>query len=156
SALTFVANTTSPQTFIDFNAPANVQVYYKVSATNGAGEGSCTNPVMGESVADPPTQPQNVQVNAYAGRNQVTWQPPADDGGTPIQQYRVWYMDQVDGGCGASSQVVTLPASQLSLHDPTYTPHVARYYYVQALSQLAGVCSPPGHGVTNDVGKPGA
>src|SRR5581483_7016557 len=155
SALAFVANTTSPQSFIDQSAPVNANLYYKVSATNAAGEGTCTNPAQGSATADPPTQPQGVAVSPFSGRNQVTWLAPADDGGTSIQQYRVWWNDQNDVGCNQSVHQVTLPSSQLGYNDTSYAVHVTRYYYVQALSQLPGACS-PGVAVVNNVGKPSA
>ncbi|UCE74687.1 MAG: fibronectin type III domain-containing protein, partial [Methanomassiliicoccales archaeon] len=69
--------------------------YYKVSAVNGAGEGSKSN----ETIATPVTVPSApLDLVAIAGNGQISlsWLTPSSDGGLPIIGYKIYRGDNLD------------------------------------------------------------
>src|SRR5439155_1404393 len=66
--------------------------YYQVTAENSAGEGPRSNEASAtpNAPATPPTQPQNLAATPGDGHVDLTWDPPANDGGLPILEYRVY------------------------------------------------------------------
>jgi hypothetical protein len=62
---------------------------FTVTASNADGSGAASGPSPQVTPTGPPTAPLNVSATPGNGRATVTWQPSADDGGAPIQQYTV-------------------------------------------------------------------
>jgi hypothetical protein len=77
-------------TFTDSTAPADMTLYYGVSARNNAGNGPLSNVV---SVDVPsvtvPSAPRTVSVNEKKAVVTLTWGTPQTDGGSPITGYIV-------------------------------------------------------------------
>lgn len=65
---------------------------YKVTASNYIGEGPASN-IVSEYIGTVPSSPQNLEAEPNNGRIDLSWEPPIDDGGSPISGYIV-YLDQ--------------------------------------------------------------
>jgi fibronectin type 3 domain-containing protein len=136
--------------FRDSGIPNGAVRYYKVSAVNGAGEGSLSVEV---SAAAPvlPSQPQSFAASRgpSAGQITLTWQAPADNGGSAVSAYRV-YRGDTSGSEGFLQQV----GSVLGFTDSGLPNGVTRCYEVSAVNavgegprsveQCAFTSSPPG------------
>ena len=74
----------------DWNVTKGTRYYYKVIAFNEAGNGTSYNSII---PCSPPSPPTNLSLNASDGMIRVTWQRPADDGGSAITGYIVYIWD---------------------------------------------------------------
>jgi fibronectin type 3 domain-containing protein len=112
----------------DTNVTNNVKYFYKVSAQNAVGEGppSLTVNATPRPPAGPPGAPRNLM--AVAGNNyvQLTWDPPASDGGAAIIGYRL-FRGTVKGAGG-----LLLEVTGTSHNDTTATNNITYYYSVSA------------------------
>ncbi|TLZ66884.1 MAG: hypothetical protein E6K12_05390 [Methanobacteriota archaeon] len=75
----------------------------------------------------PPSAPQNLQASAGDGQVTLTWNPPSDDGGSPILLYTI-YRGTSSGG---ESFLLTVPLVTTYI-DLTVTNGVTYYYQVSA------------------------
>lgn len=73
----------------DKNVSLGKRYYYRVSATNKAGEGERSAMVDCELSPTRPGVPLNLTAKAGDGQVALTWLAPADDGGSPVTGYRV-------------------------------------------------------------------
>lgn len=80
-------------TFLDTGLANGTTYHYQVSAHNLVGEGAVSNEANATAF-DVPPEPVHVAATAGPAANEITvsWDPPEDDGGTPITQY-VLYRD---------------------------------------------------------------
>ncbi|MFP4545569.1 MAG: fibronectin type III domain-containing protein, partial [Methanomassiliicoccales archaeon] len=86
--------TTGSTSYTDSSVTNGQKYYYKVSAVNSEGEG----PKSSEVSATPessdektvPSAPQNLKVTPGDGSASVSWDPPADDGESDIDYYKVY------------------------------------------------------------------
>ena len=104
---------------------------YRVAASNGAGEGarSATAAVTVTAV-DSPT---NVAVaSASAQEIVLTWDPPDDDGGGPVERYNVYRCTRDPGSACADSNVEVQVGDRIGSVDPPLTR------YVDPVSTAAG------------------
>lgn len=78
--------------------PNNALRYYKVSAVNPAGEGQLTTVDEARS-PNVPTEPTNVTTDRGPGVGEITicWDPPTNDGGLAVDDYRI-YRSATPGG----------------------------------------------------------
>src|SRR5437870_6288979 len=108
--------------------------YYKVSAVNAVGDG----PLSNEASATPttpatkPGAPRNLQATPGDGQVTLNWQPPSNDGGSPILLYTI-YRGNSSGG---ESFLITVPLVT-TYTDATVTNGVTYYYQVSATNALA-------------------
>jgi hypothetical protein len=123
-----------------------VTVHYVVSAINSIGE----SPMSLEAFATTFARPSVVQnfVAAPAplvgvpGRTMLSWKAPATNGGTPVQNYRVYRSNQMQ----AQALVATLPAAARNFVDSTLLPLLPYQYQVVAVNMVgegprAGACT---------------
>ncbi len=100
--------------------------YYQVSAKNSIGEG----PKSGEVnvlIASLPTEPENVQTSVGNGYVNLTWDPPSDDGGSPITNYRIY-----KGTTSVGESFLTEIDNILFYNDTSVINGVTYYYQVSA------------------------
>jgi hypothetical protein len=66
--------------------------YYQVSASNAQGEGQRSSEATAtpQSSFDTPSAPQNLNAAGGDGKVDLTWAPPANQGGAPVSKYRVY------------------------------------------------------------------
>ncbi|MFP4196398.1 MAG: fibronectin type III domain-containing protein [Methanomassiliicoccales archaeon] len=87
--------TTGSTSYTDSSVTNGQKYYYKVSAVNSEGEGpkssevSATPESSGENTV--PSEPVNVRAEMIDGSITLTWNPPADDGGSAVSQYKVYW-----------------------------------------------------------------
>src|SRR5437870_185370 len=107
--------------------------YYKVSAVNAVGDG----PLSNEASATPttpatkPGAPRNLQATPGDGQVTLNWQPPSNDGGSPILLYTI-YRGNSSGG---ESFLITVPLVT-TYTDATVTNGVTYYYKVSATNAI--------------------
>ncbi|MFH0815276.1 MAG: fibronectin type III domain-containing protein [Methanobacteriota archaeon] len=80
--------------YADAAVTAGRTYYYTVTATNAAGEsptsGEARVTVAGTTVLTEPSEPLNLTLQTGDGFVLLTWESPADDGGSPITSYKVY------------------------------------------------------------------
>src|SRR5207245_1946506 len=88
---TVVANTGSSSTaYSDTGLAHTTTYYYRVSAVNGIGTGSPSSRAPGTTLAAAPTPPTGLTATTVSSSQiNLSWSPPADNGGTAITGYRV-------------------------------------------------------------------
>jgi parallel beta-helix repeat protein len=91
---TFIYTTTSANQlwYHDTNVLNGVTYTYYISAINVMGEGILSNGI-GATPMTVPSPPTNMQLSAGDGYVNLTWIPPNNDGGSPIQSYRLYRSD---------------------------------------------------------------
>ena len=114
-----------------------------VTARNEAG----TSPASSEASASPgaaPDAPTAVAVDRGDGRIDVTWQPPASDGGRPVLSYVVTWTAP-DGTTGATETVRTSHTFEALTNGATYTVTVAANNELGASSPSEPASGTPAH-----------
>ncbi len=114
-----------------------------VSATNSAGTGPST-PGIQLAPATAPGRPTAVTATGANTRVDVTWQPPASDGGSPVRSYTVTATPDTGSGSSVST---TVAAPGVSGSVPGLTNGVAYTVAVTARNDLGDVRGRhrPGH-----------
>jgi predicted phage tail protein len=118
-------------TYTDDSATAGVPYFYKVKANNSYGASAFSNEATGTATAETPgtpSAPQNLVATPGAGKVTLTWQAPANNGGSAITGYKV-YRSQ---GESAATLLATLGASTLTFEDTTGTAGTTYSYHVTA------------------------
>ena len=113
-------------TYTDTGLINGVTYYYRVSAVNSVGESvgsaeASTNP------AGVPTAPQDLQAtpgNAYIN---LTWQPPANNGGSAITNYEVWR-----GAASGTETFLADAGTKLWYNNTGLTNGQGYYYFIKA------------------------
>lgn len=129
--LTTLGNVTS---FDDTGVTNGTTYFYKVSAVNGIGEGAQSNeasatPQAGASV---PSAPQNLAAQPAKGKGvQLTWSPPASNGGSPITAYNIYR-----GNAPGSETLLTTVGNVTSFKDTSTTRGQTYYYTVTAVNAV--------------------
>ncbi len=107
--------------------------YYKVSAVNAVGDGPLSNEASATPTAPAtkPGAPRNLQATPGDGQVTLNWQPPSNDGGSPILLYTI-YRGNSSGG---ESFLITVPLVT-TYTDATVTNGVTYYYKVSATNAI--------------------
>ncbi|MBW3584166.1 MAG: fibronectin type III domain-containing protein, partial [Euryarchaeota archaeon] len=137
----FVANTSS-SSYADSGLTDGTTYSYAITAVNAVGEGP-SSAVVSTTTFDVPSAPQNLSAEAGPGANEISlsWQPPADDGGTEVTDYAV----HRDG-------VLIVNTSSLSYLDTGLANGTAYAYEVVASNLVGpGPASAPVSATTFDV-----
>jgi fibronectin type 3 domain-containing protein len=110
----------------DTTVTSGTTYYYKVAAKNsfGTGPNSTEKSVI---IAAVPSEPLNIQVKTGDGYVNITWDPPADDGGSPITNYRI-YKAETSGGQTSYIEI----GNVLYYNDTSVTNGVTYYYIITA------------------------
>ncbi|MBS3816850.1 MAG: PQQ-binding-like beta-propeller repeat protein [Candidatus Thermoplasmatota archaeon] len=105
--------------------------YYQVSAVNSEGEGNRSSEVSATPLeVIVPSEPQNLQASAGDAEVELTWDPPSDDGGSSINEYKIYR--------GTSSSSLTshdnIGGNTTSYTDTGLTNGETYYYQVSAVN----------------------
>lgn len=118
-------------TYTDSSAVVGTPYFYKVKASNSFGDSAFSNEDSATATEQPsgtPSYPQNLVATPGEGKVTLTWQAPADDGGSDITGYEVYRRQ----GEGAASKIGTVGASTLTYEDTTGTAGTTYTYFVVA------------------------
>ncbi len=114
--------------YTDSGLTNGVTYYYRVRALSAVGEGLASNEADGTPTAAP-SAPETLRASPGDALVNLTWQPPALDGGSPVTNYRV-YRGTTSGGEGFLLEVGNVTAHA----DPGLTNGVTYYYVVRAVN----------------------
>ena len=105
--------------------------YYYVTAVNSEGESNASNEVSA-TPRGPPSAPSNFELSAGDGFIVLSWEAPADDGGSPVSDYLVYR------GSSANNEeyIVTVDAPSTSYNDTGLENLVTYYYLITARNAL--------------------
>jgi hypothetical protein len=121
--LTTLGNVTS---YDDTAVTNGTTYYYKVSAVNGVGEGALSNEVSvtPQAAATVPSAPQNLAASPARGKGiQLTWSPPASNGGSAITGYRIYR------GTSSGGEVLLTTVGNVTSYKDSSTTRGQTYYY---------------------------
>ena len=150
------ANTNSAATDYGHTGLApDTTLYYRVSAINAVGTGPASN--VDHATTDPtiPGPPTNLTATAD-GRTRInlSWSPPADDGGSPVTGYRIEF--SADGGTDWEDLSHNTGSVATSFVHAGLAPGTTRHYRVSAINVAGtGPRSNVDH-ATTDATVPGA
>jgi parallel beta-helix repeat protein len=131
---TLLATIGTNTSYVDYNVVNCVTYTYKVSAVNSAGEG----PFSNEVTAIPytvPSAPQNLVATAGNQEVSLSWQPPADNGGSPITGYKIYY------GTSTDNYTKNITVGNVTRYTITGLTNGQEYYFV--VSAINGVGEGP-------------
>jgi len=135
---TLLATIGTNTSYVDYNVVNGVTYTYKVSAVNSVGEGPFSNEVSATPQAGAitvPSAPQNLQATPGNGNVTLSWQPPADNGGSPITGYKIYY------GTSSGNYTITIMAGNITNYTITGLTNGQKYYF--AVSAINGVGEGP-------------
>ena len=129
------ATNSAATTFSDLNlAPATTR-HYRVAAINIAGTGPYSNAARATTEATPPDAPRGLGAQADGtSRIDLSWRPPASDGGAQVTGYRI----EVSDDAGVSwRDLVTNTRTTTTTHSHTgLAPATTRHYRVSAVNRI--------------------
>ncbi|MEM0449177.1 MAG: fibronectin type III domain-containing protein [Methanomassiliicoccales archaeon] len=145
-----VATLGNVNSYTDVGLSDGTVYYYKVSATNSAGEGALSAEVSCVTFALP-SEP--LSLSGVGGVRSVTlsWSPPASDGGTPITGYRLYR-----GTSTTSQSLIATLGPVLSFVDASLSNGTTYYYRVSAVNAVGEGGSSPIASTTTSVLVPSA
>ncbi len=79
--------------------------------------------------AGAPDSPQSPNATGGNGYIELTWQAPLSDGGSPIQEYRIY---RKEGANGTYVLIAVVSNTTFYFNDTNVTPNVRYYYYITA------------------------
>jgi len=118
-------------TYTDSSAVVGTPYFYKVKASNSFGDSAFSNEDSATATEQPsgtPSYPQNLVATPGESKVTLTWQAPADDGGSDITGYKI-YRGPVEG---TASLIGTVGAGILTYEDTTGTVGATYSYHVVA------------------------
>ncbi|MEM0448279.1 MAG: fibronectin type III domain-containing protein [Methanomassiliicoccales archaeon] len=121
-------------TYNDTMVSNGITYYYQVKAVNSEGSSPASN-VASATPTGPavPSAPRNVVAVGHDGYVTVTWEPPANQGSSPIVEYRI-FRSTVFGIIG--DNIMSVNASTFSWNDDAVTNGVTYYYAVKAVNEV--------------------
>lgn len=132
--MTFIGGS-SQENFSDPTAVNGTTYTYAVLTRNGAGDSALSDVVQATPVAETLTAP-GVPTAFHATGSylvaQLSWSPPAYDGGTPVTAYRV-LRSTVSGG---ETAIIDLPGTARSYTDQAVEAQTRYYYTVRAVNAI--------------------
>lgn len=114
--------------FIDSGLTNGVTYYYQVTAVNGNGEGPRSE-IVNATPLGTPSPVRNLAATAGDGYVHLSWDPPADTGGTPITEYLIDRTDSLGGKTSFPGN-----GTQTEYNDTSITNNVTYNYSVTATS----------------------
>lgn len=105
---------------------------YKVVALNGLGAGPASSEQAGTPqaglVAQPPGAPVGLTATNPKGYDQLTWNPPVDNGGAPVSGYQIFR------GTAAGGETLQATTTSLTYQDRDIDAGTTYYYIVTAVN----------------------
>jgi len=130
-AMSFYRNVlpTSPLTFVDTTVTNGVTYYYNITAHNGLGQGgySATVSAMPLNV---PSAPTAARATAGVGQMTLNWDPPYNEGGSPVTNYRIYR------GTTPTLLLFLKDSAQTSATDTGLSNGQAYYYQITAVNAV--------------------
>jgi len=120
-------------TLVDKGTTNGTTYFYRVAAVNSAGEGALSVEASATPQATAPSVPTSLVASAGDSRVDLSWQMPADDGGSSITGYNV-YRATTPGGEGGGPYQTGLNQTQFT--DSAATNGVTYYYTVTAVNAV--------------------
>ncbi|MEM1973892.1 MAG: fibronectin type III domain-containing protein, partial [Thermoplasmata archaeon] len=130
-----IATTSSSiRTYIHQNLTPGRSYYYAVSGVNSIGEGSYSNIASGTPYGLP-SPPQSLNITVGDRVLNLSWIPPADNGGSSITEYRIYRKES--GQSYSNTPYAIVSSSQLSFQDTNV--NIGRTYcYVVTAKNASG------------------
>jgi len=119
---TLLATVGNVLTYNDTGLTNGQTYYYRVSAVNGLGEGELSVEVNATPKTIP-SAPQNLVARAGNRYVVLTWEAPADDGGSPIIGYKIYR------GTSSGNVVLLTTVENETTYNDTGLTNGQRYYY---------------------------
>ena len=117
--------------FIDSSVRNGYTYYYYVTAVNSVGESLPSNEVHA-MIPTVPSQPLNLHAVAGEGYVNLSWSPPANDGGSKIKEYKIYRGTE----SGKEVCIATIPANLTYYNDTSVRNGKTYYYYVVAVNDV--------------------
>ena len=129
------ATNSAATTFSDLNLDPATTRHYRVAAINIAGTGPFSNAARATTEATLPDAPRGLGARADGtSRIDLSWRPPASDGGAAVTGYRIEVSD--DGGA-TWQDLVTNTRTTATTHAHTgLAPATTRHYRVSAVNRI--------------------
>jgi parallel beta-helix repeat protein len=119
-------------TYTDTGLTNGATYYYQISAVNGIGEGPRSDEVLAIPYAPaPPSEPIDLLASPGDALIILTWQPPVDDRGSPITNYRIYR-----GDAPGNEYILVELGNVLAYTDTGLTNGVPYYYEVSAVNEV--------------------
>ena len=103
--------------------------YYYVTAVNDAGESDNSTEINATTPTTVPSAPQDLTATTGDGYVNLTWSPPADNGGSAITEYRIYRN-------GVLIKIKTVSGNQLWFNDTNVQNGQTYTYYVTAVNSV--------------------
>lgn len=127
----FLVRLGNQRTYVDTSVTNGQAYYFRVSATNAAGEGSLST----EASATPrsvPTAPTSLSAVGSGGAIILRWLPPESDGGSHVTFYTVYR------GTASGSETYLIGVGNVTSATDSSVARGTRYYYAVAAGNAAG------------------
>ncbi|MCD6111547.1 MAG: fibronectin type III domain-containing protein [Thermoplasmata archaeon] len=120
---TYLTTTGNVTTYRDTGVTNGRTYYYRVSAVNGIGEGELSEEVSATPLGAP-SAPRNLVARGGDGYVVLTWEAPADDGGSPIIGYKIYR-----GTSSGNETYLTMVGGNETTYNDTGLTNGQTYYY---------------------------
>ena len=131
------ATNSAATTFSDLNLDPATTRHYRVAAINIAGVGPFSNAARATTEATLPDAPRGLGARADGtSRIDLSWRPPAYDGGTAVTGYRIEVSD--DGGATWQDLVANTRTTTTTHSHTGLAPATTRHYRVSAVNRIGG------------------
>lgn len=128
---TFLTEVGKLNYYNDSNVTNGITYYYKLKAKNAAGEGSFSNEVNA-TPATVPSPPNNLQFTAGDSYVNLTWNPPASDGGSSISGYIIYR------GTVSEEEIFLGEVDNILFYNDTNVVNDDTYYYKVSAKNALG------------------
>ena len=131
------ATNSAATTFSDLNLDPATTRHYRVAAINIAGVGPYSNAARATTEATPPDAPRGLGARADGtSRIDLSWRPPASDGGAQVTGYRIEVSD--DAGVSWQDLVANTRTTTTTHAHTGLAPATTRHYRVAAINRIGG------------------
>ncbi|MEM4293235.1 MAG: fibronectin type III domain-containing protein, partial [Thermoplasmata archaeon] len=127
------AKTGNVLSFVDTNVSLETTYFYKVTAVNPYGESNFSNEVnITVKPPQPPAKPLNLSLVATYAKVSFIWDPPANDGGAPITNYKIYR------GNSSGNETLLATVGNITNYTDTDVTIWTEYFYQVAAVNSAG------------------
>ncbi|MEM3567438.1 MAG: fibronectin type III domain-containing protein [Thermoplasmata archaeon] len=130
--LTYLTTVGTQLNYTDTAVTLGTTYYYAVSAVNAIGESALSNEASATPLAPSvPSVPKNFTVISSFENVTLSWEPPVDDGGTPVIGYRLYR-----GNTSTNLSLYAELGNQLTYKDTNVSVGKVYYYALSALNNI--------------------